>query len=197
MVPQHDILCNRARLWHKLGLMPPPTRRAQKHPVSAQQLRQLALSFVARYATSQARLTRYLQRKLSERGWETDDLPPISQIVAQMVDMGFVDDEVFATSRKDSLIRRGYGEARVRSALHQAGIDAETTNKVIEIEEDRAFEIALSYARKRRLGPYFIGDIDQKLRQKQLASLLRAGHNLTIALQILDLDAETVHTSAQ
>lgn len=175
--------------------MPPPTRRAQKQPISAQQLRQLALSYVARYATSQAKLTHYLQRKINERGWETDDRPPISQIVAQMVDMGFVDDEAFATSRKDSLIRRGYGETRIRSALHQAGIDSETTNKIVDIEEDRALEIALAYARKRRLGPYFLGAPDQKSRQKQLASLLRAGHNLTIALQILDLDAETVHTS--
>jgi regulatory protein len=176
--------------------MPSPTRRAQNRPISPQYLRQLALTYVARYATSQAKLTRYLQRKIKEKGWEGEDQPPIAQIVAQMVDMNFVDDEIFATARKDSLIRRGYGESRVRSALHHAGIETDTMNKVVDIDEEKAFEIALSYARKRRLGPYFTGEIDQKIRQKQMASMLRAGHNLSIARQILDLDAETVHTDA-
>jgi regulatory protein len=166
--------------------MPPPTRRAQIQPISAQGLRQLALSYVARYSTTQSKLTHYLKRKIGERGWQPEGL----------VELGFVNDEVFATARKDSLIRRGYGEARVRSALHHAGIDTETTNKVVDIEEEKALEIALSYARKRRLGPYFKGEIDLKTRQKQLASMLRAGHNLSIARQILDLDAETVHTGA-
>lgn len=152
----------------------------------------MALSYVARYATTQAKLARYLRRKISERSWAEQEEPRIEALIAQMVDLGFVDDAAFALSRKDSLLRRGYGEGRVRLAFHQAGIDAETTEKVLVIDEDVSFASALSFARKRRLGPYSTAVADLKLRQRQLASMLRAGHSFAISRQILDLDADFV-----
>src|SRR5690606_22662366 len=43
-------------------------RRAPK-PLDAARLDELALTYVARFATSAAKLERYLKRKLRERGW--------------------------------------------------------------------------------------------------------------------------------
>jgi regulatory protein len=170
--------------------MPPSTRRPQKQPVTAQELRQLALSYVARYATTRAKLARYLGRKIAERSWAEDTEPPIAAITSQMVDLGFIDDAAFALSRKDSLLRRGYGEGRVRQAFHQAGIESETSSRILVIEEDEAFQAALTHARKRRFGPYSNAETDPRQKQKQLASMLRAGHSFKISRQILDLQLE-------
>ena len=43
--------------------------RAPK-PLDAPRLEELALAYVARFATSAAKLETYLRRKLRERGWE-------------------------------------------------------------------------------------------------------------------------------
>jgi len=44
-----------------------PARKAR--PLKPESLSEMALAYVSRFATSQAKLTRYLNRKLAERGW--------------------------------------------------------------------------------------------------------------------------------
>ena len=41
-------------------------------------------------------------------------------------------------------------------------------------------------ARKRRFGPFGAGTPDPRLREKQIAAMLRAGHSLDIARQMVD-----------
>ena len=53
--------------------MPRPDRKPS--PLTATRLQDLALSYVARFATTRAKLEAYLVRKLRERGWEGDDPP--------------------------------------------------------------------------------------------------------------------------
>src|SRR5687767_12334015 len=96
--------------------------RRPRPPLDADKLNELALAYVARFATSRARLAAYLARKLRERGWAGTGEPPVEALVAKAAAAGFVDDAAFALSRARSLTGRGYGERRVGQALHAAGI---------------------------------------------------------------------------
>ena len=50
-------------------------------PLDDASLRDLALSYAGRYATTAAKLKHYLQRKLRERDWAGEDEPPVDAIV--------------------------------------------------------------------------------------------------------------------
>lgn len=46
-------------------------------PLDSVRLEELALAYVARFATSAAKLEDYLRRKLRERGWDGEGDPPV------------------------------------------------------------------------------------------------------------------------
>ena len=59
-------------------------------------LERLAIRYVERFATSRARLVRYLERKLAERGWSGGDAPPVEALATRLVALGYVDDAAYA-----------------------------------------------------------------------------------------------------
>jgi regulatory protein len=160
-------------------------RRRPPKPLDSARLEELALTYVARFSTTAAKLERYLRRKLRERGWDGEGEPPLAALVQRYVDLGYIDDEAFAWARSGSLLRRGYGERRVRGALTEAGIGEELRERV-RASEAEARRAALALARRRRFGPFAAEPLDKALREKQIAAMLRAGHPLDSARQIVD-----------
>ena len=104
-------------------------RREQrvKPPLTETKLRDLALHYAARFASTGARLEAYLLRKIRERGLAEDadgrmvevDVPAL---VARLVELGYVDDDAYARMRARDLGARGYGARRVEETLRHAGV---------------------------------------------------------------------------
>jgi len=154
-------------------------------------IRALALHYVGRYATTQARLRQYLDRKLRERGWaESVPLPDLEQLVSEFARLGYVDDDSFAANRVTSLLRRGYGEKRLNSALRQAGIAADKAELAARVDRDSARNAAMAFARRRRLGPFGPPLSDAKARTRAVAAFLRAGHSFEIVREILTIEPD-------
>ena len=163
----------------------PRARRRAPKPLDSARLEELALAYVARFSTTAAKLERYLRRKLRERGWDGEGEPRLGALVERYVELGYVDDEAFARARAGSLLRRGFGQRRVRQALGEAGI-AEDLRERVSPGEGEARRAALTLARRRRFGPFGPRSLDKALREKQIAAMLRAGHPLDNARQIVD-----------
>lgn len=159
-------------------------RRAPK-PLTEARLEEMALAYVARFATTQGKLRDYLQRKLRERGWEGEGAPPVETLVARHVAAGFVDDAAWSRMKAGSLLRRGYGARRVGEALGQAGVSEELRAEARPEREEQA-RAALVLAKRRRLGPFAREAPDRLVREKHVAAILRAGHPLDIARRIVD-----------
>lgn len=160
-------------------------RRRQPKPLDRARLDELALAYVARFATSAGKLERYLLRKIRERGWEGDSPADPAAIVARFAELGYIDDAAFARSRSSGLLRRGYGERRVRQSLDEAGIDMDVQLEIAADEGDRR-RAALTLARKRGFGPFGREPADRERREKQLAAMLRAGHPLDFAREMVN-----------
>lgn len=154
-------------------------------PLDSARLDELALTYVARFATSRAKLEAYLTRKLRERGWEGEGEPPVAALAERFVAAGYVDDAAFARAKAGSLLRRGYGQRRVSQALGAAGIDADVREEV-RAGEGAQRRAALAMARKRGFGPFGRAPLDRALREKQIAAMLRAGHALDSARELVD-----------
>lgn len=154
-------------------------------------IRALALRYVGRFATTETRLRQYLERKLRERGWAESTPPPdLEQLVTEFARLGYVDDEAFAANRVTSLLRRGYGEKRLNSALRQAGIAAGKAARAAQLDRDSAHDAAMAFARRRRLGPFGPAFPDAKARTRAVAAFLRAGHSFEIVREILAIEPE-------
>lgn len=163
-------------------------RRPPK-PLDEARMRDLALHYVARYATSSAKLERYLARKLRERGWAGEEAADVPALVRKHVEAGHIDDDAYARMRSTGLTARGYGARRVAQVLHADGLAAEVrdNNAPGEREQRRA---VLRYARRRRFGPFAVKQADQALREKHLAAMVRAGHSFDHARIALDARSE-------
>jgi regulatory protein len=157
-----------------------------KPPLDEAKLRDLALHYAARFATTGARLEDYLRRKIRERGLAEDeggrtrdvDIPAL---VARLVELGYVDDDAYARMRARDLGARGYGGRRVEETLRHAGV-AEGLRAAHAPGEAASRRAAALMARKRRLGPFGASPqtsdplSQRKAHEKAVAAMLRAGH---------------------
>jgi regulatory protein len=164
-----------------------------RKPLDSDALNRLALHYVGRYATTCAKLKSYLRRKVQERGWADGEAADFDAIVARCAALGYVDDRAFAEIRAASLGRRGYGGRRIGVALQVAGIDRELVAEVMP-DEDAALVAAETYARRKRIGAFGETITDPKVRQRQFAAMLRAGHSFDLAKRFtnaVSTDAES------
>lgn len=159
----------------------PPIRR----PYGRAGLERAALHYLDRYASSADNLRRVLARKALARQEERRDLAPetaamIEDVVAATIRSGLVDDARFADMKVASLLRRGASPRAVRQRLRQKGVDdATAASALAEAEPDEA-ALARRHAERRRLGP-FRTTPDPERRDRDLASLMRAGFSLAAA----------------
>lgn len=166
-----------------------------KPPLTETRLRDLALHYAARFASTGARLEAYLLRKIRERGLAEDadggtievDVPAL---VARLVELGYVDDDAYARMRARDLGARGYGARRVEESLRHAGV-GEGLRQAHAPGEAASRRAAALMARKRRLGPFGAQAADgdpiaaRKAHEKAVAAMLRAGHQYEHARFIL------------
>ncbi len=171
-------------------------RRARRtpKPLDRTRLNDLALHYVARFATSSGKLETYLKRKLRERGWEGEEEPDIVDLVVKFAEKNYVDDEAYARMKSSGLLARGYGKRRIEQTLRADGLD-EDVRQANAPNEYTAREAVQAYLRRRKFGPYSTktpsGPEDaRKQRDKQLAALVRAGHSFDHARQAIETKSE-------
>jgi regulatory protein len=188
------VVLNRARLWHKHGMVNSRARsdRSRKR-LDAARLDELGLAYVARFATSRAKLTRYLARKIRESEWVGDDdaMASCEAVADRMERLRYLDDRQYAAMRAGAMTRRGLGVQRVKAQLFVDGIAPEDSGEAIEVAEGAAIAAAIGFARRRRLGPFSVrASDDPARRERQVAAFARAGHSLALARRILAIGPE-------
>lgn len=172
---------------------PRPTRKRREppkpKPVDEGYLRRAALHYVERFGTSAQNLARVLERKAKRRAQvralTEDEMRMVASTVATAISAGVVDDAAYARSKAGGLIRRGASERTILSKLRQKGVDADTAKASLpEGGIDEAAQ-ARRLAQRKRLGPYR-DKPDPDKRQRDIASLARAGFSYRIAADIID-----------
>jgi regulatory protein len=161
------------------------SHKKPRPPLDGEALERLALFYVGRYATTKAKLAVYLRRKVQERGWSDESQPAIEPLVQRFVELGYIDDGAFAAARAASLQRRGYGERRIAQALRAAGIGDGDAAQAREASREGAFQAALRFAERKRIGPFAAEEPDRRSRERAFAAMVRAGHPLDLTRRIL------------
>ncbi|MFH5924216.1 RecX family transcriptional regulator [Roseomonas xinghualingensis] len=189
---------------------PPRERRAPTAgpaPTEAR-LYEAALNHLARFAATEAGLTRVLQRRVAR--WaqraEREGMAPetIAPIVAQgraaaltvarrMVTAGAVDDAAFAASRARRLARAGRSRRAIAAHLAAKGVGGDMASETLEEAGTDEVVAALAHLRRRRQGPFDPNPPEEAeaartARMKAMAALARAGFPRDVAETALDFD---------
>jgi regulatory protein len=188
----------------KMGAMTarPPKRRRGPKPATAAHLENAALYYLERFASSSANLRRVLTRKVARaaaaHGSDAREGEQIvDEIITRYLAAGLLDDRAYAAQKARSLRRRGTSRFAIRGKLAVKGVEAELiVDTLVELDEERrGGEVAAACAlvRRRRLGPCRDAARRQAFRQKDLATLARAGFGLDVARRVLAArDAEAL-----
>lgn len=153
-------------------------------PLDSAALERLALRYVERFSTTRAKLTDYLRRKVRERGWDGPAADPAT-IAARLAELGYVDDRAFGEARARAMGRRGLGKRRIDAALRHAGVDEGDAEALAPAIVDQTVAAALTFARRKRIGPFAGEGADRPTREKQLGAMIRAGHDFALARRIV------------
>jgi regulatory protein len=182
-----------------------PGGAAAAPALTATQLDNAALHYLGRFASSSANLRRVLQRKVARaaaRGADTSGAGAlIEALIERYLASGLLDDRAYAAQTAASIARRGGSRYAIGGKLAQKGVPAELVKDALQgLDETAESEIAAAaaFARRRRLGPYRAADRRAPSRQKDLASLARAGFRLGLARRVIDApDIEALEALAR
>lgn len=157
-------------------------------PLNDARLRNLALHYVGKYATTQAKLGTYLTRKIRERGWDGERYADVAALVEQFAELGYINDSQFAEARSRAFVRRGFGERRLNEDLRSSGIAASDAVPAKEHMSESQFTAAENFARRKRIGPFASETAPPEKRHKQLQAFLRAGHGFEMAKRFVSAE---------
>ena len=162
--------------------------------ITEKRLYNIALYYLSRYEATTGKVRDVLKRRLmtaERRGEEIPNEAPawIEKIIAQMVDLGYIDNNRYAENTFRRLTEAGKSVRSIAYKLKQAGLEEDMLSDLIEEQETTSGELdltsALKLVKKRKLGVYRPESQRALYAQKDLAVLGRAGFSYEIAQKAL------------
>tara|TARA_R110000787_G_scaffold226512_3_gene334328 strand:+ start:87534 stop:88217 length:684 start_codon:yes stop_codon:yes gene_type:complete len=179
----------------KLGRKKPRAPRK----VTQQYIENSAAYYLGRFASSKAHLRDLMMKKVHRshyhHGTEIEEgAKMVDVMIAKFEGLGYLDDAAYAVMRARSFFAKGTPLRGIRFKLARQGLsedDIEAALSALEAEvevENLDLAAAFKLARKRRLGPFREPDSEVRAerREKDLATLARAGFSYDVAQQVID-----------
>lgn len=189
--------------------MKPPDRKPPRK-MSEKRLRNIAVYYCQRYLVSGGKLSDHLNRRLYRDVADSEERAGfaayIPKIVAELSEIGLVNDKEAASARLRTALRSGYASgAAVTVAARGAVVDREVvenelqialTEALPELEVDAgdpdsaetALEQAALALKRARRGPYRSNPQDEKSRRRDAGWLQRRGFRMDAIRHALDID---------
>ncbi|MEK9678423.1 MAG: RecX family transcriptional regulator [Rhodospirillaceae bacterium] len=177
----------------------PPRKMRVPRKATRKSLENAALYYLQRFSSSSENLRRVLSRRVDRSAHFHDTDPAegrefITDIIEKLTAHGFLDDSRYAETRVLSLHRRGTSSRDIRMKLREKGVPGDVIDQALETLAEEVGETelmaAIALARRRRLGPYRTRGNRDEAKEKDLASLARAGFGYDTARRVIE--AETV-----
>ncbi len=178
-----------------------PRKRRATPPLTAGWLRSEAVAYLQRWPASEVRVRQLLWKRIRRAqsfhgGTDEEAAPLVEEVIAALVEARMLDDMRFATLWVDSLRRRGTSARAIRFKLREKGVSGDFIQAAIDAHEpdegeagseDSERAAARAYAKRRRLGPFrVVEDGSWERKQKDLASMARAGFSFDVAKSVLE-----------
>ena len=178
-------------------------RRAPKK-ITERYLHNAGLYYLERFAASKKHFKTVMNRKVKRSCMHhpDQDYDSCTQMVDALADkfenLGLLDDTVYTRGVVTSLRRKGLSRKAILNKMRMKGIDADKTQEMLafldeeynETQEEAEKKAALKLAKKKKVGPFFIGEEPDI--KKALGVFARAGFSYQMARYVLDLTHDDI-----
>lgn len=172
--------------------------------ISESYLHNSGLYYLERFAASKKHfifvMTRKVKRSCLHHNEQNYDecVSMVHDVANKFERTGLLDDTLYTNGLVASLRRKGKSRSAIVNKMRMKGIDPDNTIEALnkldndqhEDSEEAEREAAMHLARKKRIGPFFIGE-EQNI-QKSLGVFARAGFSYQISKNILDMAEEDI-----
>ena len=174
----------------------PPKKISEKY------LHNSGLAYLQRFTASSMHFKTVMTRKINKSCYhhleqDRDEcLVMLSNVTENFIKMGLLDDEAYLKGMITSFRRRGLSSRQIDGKLRQKGYDGDSIKNALiahdqyeyKTEFQGDFYAALTFARKKKIGPY---DINEKYEfDKALGIMGRAGYSFETAQKIIRMTVE-------
>jgi regulatory protein len=207
------------------SVKPSRSASAAAKPLTPERIRNIAEHYVGQRESSAQMLREVLHRRLLRRLRSLDPeaaaeekataVPLIEAEVERLERAGLINDARYAEMKARSALARGRGSRRILRDLGQKGVSAAPAREALvratgealenvgqdldasEVLQVAEFEAALTFTRKKRLGPYRVDPLPEawaeasKVWRREAAALARAGFGVGTIRRVLDRAPET------
>lgn len=168
-------------------------------PVTPQSLRNAALRYLDRFATSRENLRQVLMRRVQTSNYhhETplqDGIDWIDELLNKLTDSKLINDRTYAEMRAGALHRKGTSVKIIRMKLLEKGLsNNDITHALDALEKETQSDnlerdAAIALAKRRRLGPWRLPSRREEFKEKDLAAMARAGFSYDLAREIIEAE---------
>ncbi len=166
--------------------------------ISKIRLKNIALYYLDRYESSVDNLRDVLKKRVYKYKMYFPEYDAseayswIEEILLQLQECGYLDNKRYANMKIDEYLNAGKPAGYIKNKLKQKGIDENLINSLLEEKDFSPLEMALKFAKKKRIGPFSATEEIRKTnRQKDLAKLIYAGFDYDISAKVINYILET------
>ena len=167
------------------------TRAPKK--ITKQRLKNIALYYLERFESSVDNLRQVLMRRVNDYAYSNPDfdkseaLAWIEEILSDCERYGYISDARFAEMKIKDYLAAGKSARYIKLKLLQKGIEESLIENLLQEQEYNPEELALNLEKKKKIGPKQKNDEERReYRQKDLATLVRAGFDYDVAQRVLE-----------
>lgn len=174
-------------------------------------LHEAALAYLARGAASAVSVKKVLERRTmawarraTRAGYDAETVAAdaaasravIAEVVARLCEVGLVNDTAFAEARARRMSGAGRSRRAISAHLAQKGVDKATVSDAVPRDATLELAAALTFARKRQIGPFVRGaapadrDARRDAERKALGAMARAGFDWTTCERVMRMSRE-------
>ncbi len=176
-----------------------PIKNKKKNlEATVEEMRNLSLAYIEKYAPSKQQLKTYLLKKYlkvkipSVNKSNITDL--INVVLEDLENTKFINDKFYSKSKAKSLIQRGSSINKIRNYLLSKGIKdkyiSKTLDEIKENNEDQDFFSAIKICKKKRIGPSRDENNRPLFYRKDIGILARSGFDFETSKRVMDLEKD-------
>ena len=171
----------------------PHQRRPQKK-ITPKRLKNIGLYYLQRFESSVENLRTVLKRRVDAYVRENPEFNKheayqwIEDVLNEFVNLHYLDDSRYAEMKVRDYLSAGKPARYIQNKLREKGISADTAETILSAQEYDQTEMALKFAKRKKIGPYRAEELRKEFRQKDLGTLVRAGFDYDVVCEILDYD---------
>lgn len=180
-----------------MNLNKPVTREKKLKKITKERLKNIGLYYLERFESSVQNLKDVLYRRVNKYAFQNPDFNKneayawVDEVLQTFENLGYVNDERYAEMKVHDYLAAGKSARYIKTKLYAKGIDEETVEKLIEMQDYDGKDAALKFALKKHIGPYRKNADERDInKKKDMAAMLRAGFNYNDVCDILNMECE-------